>query len=80
MKTIEILNLTPAESMLILDPNTIQGQRMMKNTLIDLLFRKALIMDIREGKRTLSFRKAPQRIIRANPSYPQHDLKHHQRL
>ncbi|KAA3664254.1 MAG: hypothetical protein DWQ04_06650 [Chloroflexi bacterium] len=80
MKTIETSNLTPAESMLILDPNTIQGKLMMKYTLLDLLFKKALFMDVREEKRLLGFKKVERRYIRANPTYPPMKLKRHQTI
>lgn len=47
----ESLNLTPAESLLILDPRKGSGKEMMKFTLIDLLLKRALEAEVRDEKK-----------------------------
>jgi len=78
-------NLTVTESMFILDPDKYQGRLMMKYSILELLFKKALQIEIREEKKVKFLRKTAETVeqnyIFANQSYLQENkLKKHQSL
>ncbi|MBN1236065.1 MAG: hypothetical protein JW999_08470 [Methanotrichaceae archaeon] len=53
----QILNLTPAESLMLLDPNNPQGKRMIKLTFADLMLNGVLKAHIQEEKQMFSSKK-----------------------
>ena len=64
----ESLNLTPAESLLIVSPDS-NGNEMIKLTLMDLLLKKALILDIGDYKPRFLKKHCKTAIISRNKSY-----------
>lgn len=75
----ESLGLTPAESLMILDPEKDRGKEMMKFTLIDLLLRKALEVEVRQEKKgKVLKRDVKQTYIKRGEAYCKLALKPHE--
>ena len=80
----ESLNLTPAESLMILDPRRSKGKEMLKFTLIDLLLKKVLKAEISHEAVDRAFRRSKELVkkihISEGENYLKVKLKPHERI
>ncbi len=84
IKNRESLNLTPAESLMILDPKRSKGKEMLKLTLIDLLLKKVLKADVNYETVDRAFKRSKRSVKKINISegenYSKANLKPHERM
>jgi hypothetical protein len=75
----ESLNLTPAESLMILDPKKSSGKEMMRLTLMDLLLKKVLRADVQQLKKGKIIKKdVKETHVRKGEAFDKVKLKSHE--
>lgn len=80
MAQTESLKLTPAESLIILDPQKGSGKEMMKLTLLDLLIKQVLVSETQAETSRILKREVKKYFLRKGPNREKIPLKLHEKV